>query len=128
MRESTVEKYFRESVESAGGMCIKFTSPSHRGVPDRIVVHPNCGVVFVELKAPGEKPRKQQIIRQGRIRKAGGAVFVVDSYEETDKFMEFLRNSEGPQKKDTYIQDLEEENENLSAQIIELVERIKELE
>lgn len=91
MRESEVERYLRESVEAEGGLCIKFTSPSHRGVPDRIVIHPMIGTVFVELKAPGEKPRKQQVIRHKQIRDAGGRVHIIDSKSSVDTFILLLK-------------------------------------
>jgi len=36
MKESEIENYFKWAVERAGGLTYKFTSPSHRGVADRI--------------------------------------------------------------------------------------------
>ena len=52
MRESTVEKYFKESVKRIGGVSYKFKSPSQRGVTDRIVCLPSGQTWFVELKRP----------------------------------------------------------------------------
>ena len=60
MREKVIEEYFRRKAKENGYLCWKFTSPSTDGVPDRILIGHNR-VIFVELKAPGEVPRKLQI-------------------------------------------------------------------
>ena len=52
-REKEIEAYFVRHVRALGGKAYKFTSPSQRGVPDRIVIFRNCMPVFVELKADG---------------------------------------------------------------------------
>ncbi len=53
MRESEIEAYFKWSVEMVGGITYKFTSPSHRGVADRIACLPDGQTWFVELKTKG---------------------------------------------------------------------------
>ena len=53
MLEKEVEKHFKWAVEVIGGKTYKFTSPSHRGVADRIACLPNGTVVMVELKTKG---------------------------------------------------------------------------
>jgi len=50
--EKQIESYFRKEVERIGGKSFKFTSPSHRGVADRIACLPNGQTWFVELKTP----------------------------------------------------------------------------
>lgn len=50
MKEKAVEAYLRKGVIALGGKCIKFVSPSHAGVTDRIVMMPGGKVYFVELK------------------------------------------------------------------------------
>ena len=52
MKESTIEKHLVAQVKALGGMAYKFTSPSNRGVADRVVCLPNGQTWFVELKAP----------------------------------------------------------------------------
>lgn len=52
MRERDIERYFVKRVEALGGVAYKFSSPSHRGVADRVVCLPGGRVWFVELKAP----------------------------------------------------------------------------
>ena len=44
-----------------GGICPKLVSPGFDGMPDRMVLLPNGRIGFVEVKAPGEKPRPLQL-------------------------------------------------------------------
>ena len=53
-----------------------------RGVPDRIVMLPGGRIGFVELKAPGKKPRPLQLSRHRLFRGLGFLVFVVDSIDQ----------------------------------------------
>lgn len=55
MTEKQVEAKLVAAVKRAGGVAYKFSSPSRRGVPDRIVVLPGGRPVFVEVKRPGGK-------------------------------------------------------------------------
>ena len=52
MRESEIERHLVWHVERLGGKAYKFTSPSNRGVADRVVCLPDGTVWFVEVKAP----------------------------------------------------------------------------
>lgn len=88
--ERTVEQTLKRCVEKAGGCCYKFTSPSHAGVPDRVVVL-RGRVVFVELKANGEKPRALQKAVARAIRKAGGRVYCLSSVQQVTSFVKTLR-------------------------------------
>ena len=56
MREKDIEKKLSLMVKKAGGIAVKFVSPSFDGMPDRLVLLPDGVIAFVELKAPG-KPR-----------------------------------------------------------------------
>ncbi len=58
--EKTIEHKVVEYIESLGGKCWKFVSPSETGVPDRIVLLPGGVVGFLEMKRPGEKPSDKQ--------------------------------------------------------------------
>ena len=55
------------------------TRDERKGWPDRIAVIPGLGAVFVECKAPGERPRQEQAKRIEEIRAADGIVVVADS-------------------------------------------------
>lgn len=78
MREREVEAHYKKLIEDAGGLFIKFTSPSHSGVPDRIVILPNGRIYFVEFKAPSKKPRPLQLHIINKIRELGCEVRVID--------------------------------------------------
>lgn len=88
MRERDIEKYLREQVKKAGGKAYKFESPGNDGVPDRIVLFPGSKVCFVELKAPGKKLRPLQQKQMNTIASFGCQVFVIDSKEDVDEFIE----------------------------------------
>lgn len=87
MREREIEQYFIRRVREAGGLQRKFVSPGHRGVPDRIVVH-DYQVYFVELKAPGKLLRPDQVREHAKLHEAGARVFVIDSKEAVDYFID----------------------------------------
>ena len=55
-----IEKKLVEKVKQVGGMTLKFVSPGNSGVPDRLVLIAIGKIAFVEVKAPGEKPRPLQ--------------------------------------------------------------------
>lgn len=90
MLEKEVERHLRTKVEQAGGMCLKFTS-STAGVPDRVVVLGDQ-TFFVELKAPGKKPRPLQLRVIEKMRERGAKVEVIDSKEGVDTLLSLLYN------------------------------------
>ena len=61
MKESTIENYLVRRCKELGVLCYKFVSPSHRGVPDRVLIFPKGLVTFIELKAPGKSPTALQL-------------------------------------------------------------------
>lgn len=88
MKESKVENALKKRIKKQGGIPYKFTSPGKRGVPDELILMPipeeyraivNKYVYFVECKAPGKKPRAEQLKVHKEIRKLGYRVEVVDS-------------------------------------------------
>jgi hypothetical protein len=87
MIENNVENYLNREVKKLGGRAAKFVSPGLRGVPDRIVLLPGGKMVFIELKAPGEKPRKQQMYRMKQIEDLGFKTYTIDSYEAVKEFI-----------------------------------------
>lgn len=88
MRETKIEKSLMKKTTEKGGLCLKFTSPGFRGVPDRIVLLPGGRLVFVEVKAPGKVPRKIQKTVHGMLRELGFKVAVIDSLEEIEGALE----------------------------------------
>lgn len=82
MRENEIESRLRAEAKKMGGMAVKFVSPGFDGVPDRIVLLPGRKIAFVELKAPGKKPRSLQIKRMRQLECLGFPVFVIDGVEQ----------------------------------------------
>lgn len=88
MIESDVEHRLRVRVEKEmGGRCWKWVSPGRAGVPDRIVLLPHGLVYFIELKKPGEQPRKLQKIVHKMMAVLDHHVVVLDSIEAVDGFI-----------------------------------------
>ena len=85
--EKRVESYLRSEVQKRGAECNKIECNYLSGMPDRICTLPNGKVVWVEVKAKGEKPRKLQIYRHTKLREAGQVVEVVDSKEQVDELI-----------------------------------------
>lgn len=80
--EKQIEQKLKAMVELLGGMCPKWVAPGLVGVPDRIILLPGGKIAFVELKAPGQKPRPIQLIRHQELRDLGFQVFVIDSIDK----------------------------------------------
>ena len=78
MREKQIEQKLVRAVRAAGGLCPKFVSPGLAGMPDRLILLPGRRLAFVEVKAPGEKPRLLQLHRHAQLRALGFRVHVLD--------------------------------------------------
>lgn len=88
--EKYIEKRLKDLVKAKGGLCLKWVSPGFNGVPDRIVMMPNGQIYFVELKSTGQKPGKLQEWVHNQIRELGFKVFVIDSIEQLNQFVNAL--------------------------------------
>ena len=82
MKEKYIEQQLIRAVKSAGGICPKLVSPGTDGMPDRLVLLPGGRITFVEVKAPGQKPRPLQLLRHRTLRDLGFKVFVLDDPEQ----------------------------------------------
>lgn len=91
MREKTIENKLTVAVKKAGGISVKFVSPSFDGMPDRLVLLPDGIIAFVELKAPGKRPRPLQDARHRLLRSLGFKVYVIDSIEQIGGLLDELR-------------------------------------
>lgn len=97
MRESDIENYLVERVKALGGEVRKVKWIGRRGAPDRLVMLPPGIVIYpgpeygrtiwVELKAPGEKPKPHQAREHERMRRMGQRVEVIDSLEGVDEVL-----------------------------------------
>jgi len=93
MREKAIEHKLTLMVKKRGGIAPKFVSPGYDGMPDRIVLLPGCRFAFVEVKAPGEKPRPLQTSRHKLLRKLGFKVYVLDSQEQIGGILDEIQAS-----------------------------------
>jgi Holliday junction resolvase len=87
MLERDIEKYLVTQVRKLGGKAYKWSSPSHRGVPDRLVFLPHGILLAVELKAQGKKPTKLQHYSHEELRALGAEVLVIDSKAKVDALL-----------------------------------------
>lgn len=87
MRETEIERYLRRKVTMTGGLALKFVSPGMAGMPDRLVLYPPGRLFFVELKAPGRKPRPLQLVRHEELKRMGFPVKVIDTKEKAEEFI-----------------------------------------
>ena len=85
IRERDVEKYLVRRVKERGGEVRKCKWIGRRGAPDRVVFLK--GTYWVELKAPGETPRPEQVREHRRMGSQDAYVYVLDSFERVDNFM-----------------------------------------
>ena len=93
MREKQIENKLALEVKKAGGIALKFVSPSFDGMPDRLVLIPDGHIAFVELKAPGKKPRPLQLARHRLLRSLGFRVYIIDSVEQIGGMLDEVRAS-----------------------------------
>jgi hypothetical protein len=87
MLEKQIETYFVKRVKEIGGKAYKFTSPSNRGVSDRIAAMPNGQAWFVELKRPDGKLTALQTLFAHDMRTMGQRYACLYSKEDVDKWI-----------------------------------------
>lgn len=92
LQEQKIERRLKKEIELIGGKALKFVSPGMSGIADRIVLLPQGRIIFVELKAPGEKLRPLQEFRAKEIRSLGFRVEVIDSIEKVLEFIKGIKN------------------------------------
>ena len=93
MREREIEEKLRVESQKRGGLAMKFVSPGLVGVPDRIVILPQGKLGFVELKSPGDKPRKIQVRRIEQLKKLGFLVYVLDDKEKIGEILDDIQGT-----------------------------------
>lgn len=94
MREARVETALVRGVKRAGGLVRKVRYIGRRHATDRLVILPHPErkfgmgrVIFIELKAPGKKPRGGQGREHLRLVGAGAEVRVIDTLEGVERFL-----------------------------------------
>ena len=88
MRESELEKKVGQYCRKRALQYYKFSSPSRRGVPDRIVLGKGGQIMFLELKALGKKPTKLQLMEMRALTVLGFTALWVDNYDDAVRVIE----------------------------------------
>ena len=93
MREKETEKKLTQAVKNMGGIAVKFVSPGFDGMPDRIVLLPGGHMAFVEVKAPGRKPRPLQTARHRLLLALGFKVYVLDDPARIGEILDEIQST-----------------------------------
>ena len=94
-REKSIEQKLVRATKQLGGICPKLVSPGFDGMPDRLVLLPYGRMGFVEVKAPGEKPRPIQESRHRLLRRLGFKVYVLDCAEDIPRILDGIGGNDG---------------------------------
>lgn len=88
LSEAAIEKTVSRRAVALGFLSFKFVSPGNRSVPDRLYI--KYGITFyIEYKAPGEQPTKQQKLRIEEMKAAGAIVAVIDNVADGFAFFQW---------------------------------------
>ncbi|MCD7805596.1 MAG: VRR-NUC domain-containing protein [Oscillospiraceae bacterium] len=93
MSEKDIEQALVRKAKSMGGIALKFVSPGFDGMPDRLVLFPGRCAAFVEVKAPGKKPRAIQVARHEMLRNMGFPVYVLNDKEKIGEMLDEIQSS-----------------------------------
>ena len=81
MKEKQIESKIVKKAKELGFLTYKFSSPSNRGVPDRIFISPHGEVFFIEfMSAKGKLTKLQEKVIKD-IGEYGVGVFIINSVE-----------------------------------------------
>jgi hypothetical protein len=84
--EKHIEQHLVREVKKRGGVAYKFSSPSHRGVSDRVVCLQGQ-TWFVELKQPKGKLSALQVLFASEMKRLGQLYVCLWSKEDVDKWL-----------------------------------------
>ncbi len=93
MLEQEIELQLVRAVKKKGGRAVKFMSPGFDGMPDRLVLLPGSKCGFVEVKAPGKKPRALQVVRIEMLRALGFKAYVLDAIGQIEEIINDIRTA-----------------------------------
>lgn len=92
MTESQLERKVVEWCRDEGILTYKFSSPAHRGVPDRIFLYAGR-IMFLEFKQAGKKPTALQMRELSLLRSVGfTALWTSDFGDATSILGNFKKN------------------------------------
>lgn len=86
--ERDIETYLVRRVKALGGEVRKVKWIGRRGAPDRLVMLPRYGAIWIELKAPGKTPEPHQLREHERMRAMGQRIAVIDTLDAVDDMLQ----------------------------------------
>lgn len=92
MTEKQLEKVIRDKATELGYLTYKFTSPSNRGVPDRIFINPLGYIFFIEFKSKTGKLTSLQKKVHEDFGKRRVSVYVIDDVVKGFKLLKILQD------------------------------------
>lgn len=92
--EKEVEKYLVQYAHKNDILTYKLVSPGNSGVPDRIFVNRDGTVRFVEVKAPGKKPRPLQQSVFAKLANHNQPVLIIDTKGDAQLFIDQFRGDD----------------------------------
>lgn len=93
MQEKHVEQALQKAVRQAGGHAYKFTSPGTNGMPDRLILLRGGKLGFVEVKAPGKKPRPLQARRLQQLQDMGFIATYIDHPDQIQSVINAIQTT-----------------------------------
>lgn len=92
LSEKAIERKLVDECRKHGLLCIKFSSSTDIGFPDRLILADGGRASWIEVKSSGKKPRKAQLIRHEQLRALGFKVYVIDHSKQIETILEKLIN------------------------------------
>ena len=74
---------------------MKFTPVNWVGAPDRLIVLPGGVLGFVEVKAPGRRPRPLQLARHRQLAALGCVVVTLDDLGRVEDVLDMIAGGGG---------------------------------
>lgn len=100
--EKSIEKVVGDYAKKKGCLYWKFTSPSNRSVPDRIIITPNGVVGFLELKQKGKKPTESQYEKLAELSVHNVPAEWADNVLDAKKFIDVLLDTQAEQELENF--------------------------
>lgn len=91
MLEREVEAYLVRGIKGLGGIAYKFTSPSRRAVPDRLIIFPSGEIHFVEVKQTTGKLTPLQKVEIKRLIALKQQVYVLYGKNDVRTYIKMLK-------------------------------------
>ena len=90
LSEKAIERKLVAECRKHDLLCIKFSSSTDIGFPDRLIFADAGRATWAEIKSAGKKPRKTQLIRHEQLRALGFKVYVIDHTSQIEPLLEEL--------------------------------------